>query len=71
MNLQDIDFERPGRHPALGIVTLSELLATWAVHDLNHLHQIARIMANQCREDVGPWARFLGVMHCDGHSEPA
>lgn len=71
MNLQAADFERRGRHPALGAVTLFQLLATWAAHDLNHIHQIARIMANQYREDVGPWVRFLGVMRCDGHSEPA
>lgn len=71
MNLQPADFERRGRHPALGYVTLSQLLATWAAHDANHLHQIARIMAYQCREAVGPWSRFLGVMHCEGHSAPA
>lgn len=71
MNLQGRDFERRGRHPALGIVTLSQLLATWAAHDANHLHQIARIMAHQYRDAVGPWIRFLGVMHCDGHSAPA
>ncbi|MGA3129842.1 MAG: DinB family protein [Terracidiphilus sp.] len=63
------DLERRGRHPALGSVTLSELLATWAAHDLTHLHQIARTMAHQVREAVGPWARFLGVMQCAGHSE--
>ncbi|HEY4008615.1 MAG TPA: DinB family protein [Acidobacteriaceae bacterium] len=56
-----------GRHPALGEVTLSELLATWAAHDLNHLHQISRVMAHQYREAVGPWRRFMGVMVCDGH----
>ncbi|HEV2134867.1 MAG TPA: DinB family protein [Terracidiphilus sp.] len=71
MNLQAADFERRGRHPALGAVTLSQLLATWAAHDVNHLHQISRIMAYQYRDAVGPWSRFLGVMHCDGHSQPA
>jgi hypothetical protein len=63
------DLERRGKHPALGSVTLSELLATWAGHDLTHLHQISRIMAHQVREAVGPWVRFLGVMQCAGHSE--
>lgn len=71
MKLQASDFERYGRHPVLGAVTLSQLFATWAAHDVNHLHQIARIMAHQYRDAVGPWSRFLGVMHCDGHSEPA
>jgi hypothetical protein len=64
------DMERRGRHPAFGAVTLSELLATWAAHDLTHLHQITRIMAHQYREAVGPWSKFLGVMHCAGHSSP-
>jgi DinB superfamily len=68
LNLQPQDFQRRGRHPALGAVTLSELLATWAAHDLTHLHQISRIMAYQYREAVGPWSKFLGVMHCAGHS---
>jgi hypothetical protein len=65
------DLARPGLHPALGPVTLSQLLATWAAHDLTHLHQITRVMAHQYREAVGPWHRFLGVLHCAGHSEPA
>lgn len=68
MNLQKQDLERMGRHPALGLVTLSQLLATWAVHDLTHLHQISRIMANQYREAVGPWSAYLGVLQCNGHS---
>lgn len=71
LNLQAADLERRGRHPALGAVTLSQLLATWAAHDANHLHQIARIIAHQYRDAVGPWNRFLGVMRCDGHSAPA
>ena len=68
MNLQSGDFGRCGRHPALGAVTLSELLATWAVHDLTHLHQISRVMAHQYREAVGPWSKYLGVLQCAGHS---
>ena len=68
MNLQPEDLARRGRHPALGLVTLSQLLATWAAHDLTHLHQISRTMAHQYREAVGPWTQFLGVMQCAGHS---
>jgi hypothetical protein len=71
LHLTPEDLKRKGRHPALGSVTLSELLATWAAHDLTHLHQISRIMAHQLRQAVGPWARFLGVMQCAGHSEAA
>ncbi len=71
MNLTPEDLRRRGRHPAFESVTLSELLATWAAHDLTHLHQISRIMAYQYRETVGPWTRFLGVMQCAGHSTAA
>ena len=68
MKLASSDLEKQGLHPSLGIVTLSQLLATWAAHDLTHLHQISRIMAHQYREAVGPWSSYLGVMHCEGHS---
>jgi hypothetical protein len=59
--------QRLGRHRALGEVTLSVLMATWAAHDLTHVHQISRVMAHQYREAVGPWIRFIGVMQCNGH----
>ena len=68
LNLQPEDFERTARHPAFGPVTLSQLLATWAAHDLTHLHQISRVMAHQYRHAVGPWEKYLGVLHCGGHS---
>ena len=68
LNLRPEDLERLGRHPALGPVTLSQLLATWAAHDLTHLHQISRIMAHQYRQAVGPWSAYLGVLRCEGHS---
>ena len=71
LNLQPESLALRGRHPALGPVTLSEVLATWAAHDLTHLHQISRVMAYQYREVVGPWIGFLGVLRCDGHSSPA
>ena len=61
--------DRRGTHPVLGTVTLRELLATWVVHDLTHIHQIARVMAHQYREQVGPWRVFLGVLRCQGHSD--
>lgn len=56
------DLERPGTHPALGAVTLGQLLATWVVHDLNHLDQIARTLAFQLRDAVGPWRAYLSVL---------
>src|SRR5580704_15807977 len=70
MNLQPKGLERRGRHPALGVVTLSQLLATWAAHDLTHLHQISRVMAHQYDAAVGPWRAYLGVLTCAGHSAP-
>lgn len=51
-----------GRHPELGDVTLRQLLATWVVHDLGHLRQIARVMAKRYRDDVGPWREYLPVL---------
>ncbi len=68
LNLQPGDLARRGRHPSLGAVTLSQLLATWAAHDLTHLHQLSRVMAHQYRELVGPWSGYLGVLQCAGHS---
>jgi len=69
-NLQPEDLKRRGKHPALGVVTLSELLATWAVHDLTHVHQLSRVMAHQYRDEVGPWSAYLGVLKCTGRSAP-
>jgi len=70
LNLREEDLARHGQHPALGVVTLSQLLGTWAAHDLTHLHQISRIMAHQYRGTVGPWKAYLGVLQCAGHSAP-
>jgi hypothetical protein len=52
----------PGEHPSLGRVTLRQLLAAWVVHDLGHLAQVARVMAKQCRGEVGPWVPLLPVL---------
>jgi hypothetical protein len=52
-----------GEHPALGVVTLEQLLATWVVHDLGHIAQIARVMAKQYGAAVGPWQEYLPVLH--------
>jgi hypothetical protein len=70
LNLQPEDMTRRGTHPAFGVVTLSQLLATWSVHDLTHLHQLSRVLAHQYRDVVGPWSAYLGVLHCAGHSAP-
>jgi hypothetical protein len=68
LNLRQESLSRRGKHPTLGVVTLGELLAAWAVHDLTHLHQLSRVMAYQYREAVGPWSAYLGVLQCAGHS---
>ena len=51
-----------GEHPAFGAVTLDQLLATWVAHDLGHIVQIARVMARQYRDAIGPWRAYLSVM---------
>ena len=51
-----------GIHPEFGEVTLSQLLSTWTVHDLNHISQISRVMAKQYKETVGPWINYLGIL---------
>lgn len=62
MNITEGKLSMTGIHPAFGEVTLSQLLATWTVHDLNHLAQISRIMAKQYKESVGPWVQYLRVL---------
>jgi hypothetical protein len=56
------ELDLPGEHPSLGSVTLRQLLATWVVHDLGHLAQIARVMAKQYGDEVGPWVQYLPVL---------
>lgn len=60
--LTSADLALPGRHPELGAVTLQELLATWVVHDLNHLGQIARVMAKRYAGEVGAWQAYLPIL---------
>jgi len=62
LGLAHADFDRTGTHPHFGAVTLRQLLATWAVHDLNHLMQIARVMAKQIGPEVGPWEQYLKIL---------
>jgi hypothetical protein len=61
-NLTEADLELRGIHPTFGEVTLRELLAAWVVHDLGHVAQVARVMAKQYRDAVGPWIPFLPVL---------
>lgn len=59
MNLSAVDLQCTGIHPSFGQVTLQQLLATWVAHDLNHIHQIAKCMAWQYRDEIGPWREYL------------
>ncbi len=59
---QDGDLDRRGMHPSLGEVTLGELLATWAVHDLDHTAQILAGLAGSHDAEVGPWKQYLGIL---------
>ena len=60
--VSDDDLDRRGLHPSLGEVTLRELLAAWAVHDLDHIGQIYAGMAGSHDADVGPWKAYLGIL---------
>lgn len=62
LSLTRDDLRRTGVHPEFGPVTLEQLLATWVAHDLGHLAQVARVMARQYTEAVGPWKAYLSVL---------
>jgi len=62
LRLTSADLDRRGRHPAFGVVTLRQLLATWVAHDLDHLMQISRVLGKQYSDDVGPWRAYLRVI---------
>lgn len=67
-HLTEAQLALQGEHPAFGPVSLRQLLATWVAHDLGHMVQIARVMARQYRDEVGPWRAYLSVM--DGDAAP-
>lgn len=62
LHLEDTDLDRTGTHPALGRVTLRQLLAAWVAHDLGHLAQVSRVMAKQYNDEVGPWHEYMPVL---------
>jgi hypothetical protein len=61
-SLTSADLLRRGLHPDLGEVTLGQLLATWMVHDLDHVGQVARTMAKVYTTTVGPWSTYLSIL---------
>ncbi|HYG16582.1 MAG TPA: DinB family protein, partial [Bacteroidia bacterium] len=56
------DYNRTGIHPSFGPVTLSQLLSTWTVHDLTHINQVARVMARQYQDAIGPWRQYINML---------
>jgi len=62
LGLRPADLDRVGRHPKFGPVTLRQLLATWVAHDYDHVIQIARVLANQYADEVGPWRAYMRVL---------
>lgn len=63
LNLTPTQLALHGQHPQFGSVTLGQLLATWTVHDLNHIGQIVRVMSKRYATDVGPWKAYLGILN--------
>ena len=61
-NITTDDLHKVGVHPALGIVSLSNLLSTWVAHDLGHIAQINRVMAKQYKEEIGPWKEYIRIV---------
>jgi hypothetical protein len=51
-----------GVHPSFGEVTLGQLIATWAAHDIHHIAQVAKAMAYQYKDAVGPWRAYLNIL---------
>lgn len=62
LNISKKELALKGIHPEFGKVTLEQLLSTWVVHDLGHIAQISRVMAKQYKDNVGPWAAYLGIL---------
>lgn len=62
LRLTPADLARRGRHPALGTVTLGQLLSSWLVHDLDHIVQVSRVMARQYTGAVGPWVEYMRIL---------
>jgi hypothetical protein len=62
LNLTEKEYNKTGIHPKFGAVTLSNLIAAWAVHDLDHISQISRVMAKQYKEESGPWVEYMKIL---------
>jgi hypothetical protein len=61
-NLQEKELKKTGIHPDLGIVSLQQLIATWAVHDMSHIHQFSRVIVKHYKDEVGPWKQYIRIL---------
>lgn len=62
IQIDAVDLKKTAVHPVFGTVLLSQLIATWTLHDLNHLSQISRVLAKQYKDEVGPWKQYLSIL---------
>jgi hypothetical protein len=62
-HLTEQQLDLPGTHSQFGPITLRNQIATWAVHDLGHINQIVKTLANEYSEAVGPWKAYLTILH--------
>ena len=62
LGIGEAELGRRAIHPALGEVTLRQLLSTWVTHDLSHVAQISRVMARQYADEVGPWREYMPIL---------
>lgn len=68
--LTEAKLRQTGLHPEFGEITLQQHLATWATHDLGHIAQICRVLAKQWKEEIGPWQKYLSIVHWQGSGPP-
>ncbi|MDN5210426.1 DinB family protein [Fulvivirgaceae bacterium BMA12] len=62
LKLTEQDLLKTGTHPELGTVTLKQLIATWTIHDLSHIHQMTRVMVKLYGDQIGPWKAYSGIL---------
>ncbi len=55
-DLQSPNWEREKLHPAIGRIKAGDLLASWVVHDLLHLRQVASIMMQYASACAKPYS---------------
>lgn len=56
-----------GEHPEFGTVTMEQLLACWATHDMAHVAQLSRLLTRSFGRHVGPWKKYFSLLN-GGHA---